>query len=131
MLCLFGVLLLSAACSGEERGDPATWELRDPGAVSAESRSLDIGVQRLGCSSGVTGEVLEPRVSYKRDRIVIQVDVAPFRGAANCPGNDSVPVTVVLSEPVGERDLVDGACLSGDAVSTAPCWEPVRWSRGG
>lgn len=130
-LCATGVLLLVAGCAGEEHGDPATWELRDPGTVTAESQSLDVGVQRLGCSSGVTGEVLEPQVSYQSDRIVVQVDVVPFRGAANCPGNDSVPVTVVLDEPVGDRDLVDGACLSGDAVSTALCEQPVRWPQDG
>lgn len=122
-----GVVLLTAGCSAGG-GDAATWELRAPDDVTATSRSLDIGVTRLGCASGMTGEVLEPQVVYETERIVIQVDVAPFaEEAADCQGNDVVPVTVELDEAVGDRELVDGACLDGEAVDTSFCMDATRW----
>ena len=40
-----------------------------------------------------------------------------------------MPITVQLAEPIGERLLVDAACLRGDAVSTAFCDDSgIRWS---
>ncbi len=110
-------------------GDAATWELLEPTGVSPESTNLRLGVTRLGCASGVTGEVLTPVVSYEQDRVVVVASVAPFTaGAADCQGNDVVPVDLVLTEPVGERTLVDGACLEGPAVDTSFCLEAVRWA---
>lgn len=128
-----GGLMLLAACSsaagggsGGASGDPATWELT--GDVTPESHALELGVTRLGCAGGVTGEVLEPQVVYEDDRIVITVDVATLGdGAYTCPGNDVVPVVVELDEPVGERTLVDGACLDGEAATTSFCGDELRW----
>lgn len=133
---LTGFLLLTTGCGaeGEESpggsaGDAATWELLDAQDVTADSESLDIGVTRLGCASSVTGEVLAPQVSYESEQIIIQLDVEPFtEDAADCPGNDVVPVTVDLEESVGERELVDGACSEGEeAAGTHPCQDEVRW----
>lgn len=130
---LTGVALLVLAACGtgtdvgtETDDDPATWELRQD--VTESNRSLDIGVTRLGCAGGVTGEVLQPRVTYEAERIIIEIDVAPIGdGAQDCQGNDVVPVTVTLDEPVGERSLVDGACLGGEAATTSSCASEVRW----
>lgn len=44
-------------------------------------------------------------------------------------GCDSVPVRVDLEEAVGDRELVDGACLGGEAASTSVCGTAVRWPR--
>ncbi|MEE6272269.1 hypothetical protein V2J56_02775 [Georgenia sp. MJ206] len=116
---------------GTTRGEAATWALSDPAAVSAGSVSIDIGVTRLACASGVTGEVLEPQVTYEADRVVVEVDVAPLGGSATsihtCQGNDVVPVRVELDEPIGDRQLVDGACLAGLAIDTAFCLDAARW----
>lgn len=127
------VLVMLAGCSSgpgasdaPTRGDTATWELR--GDVSADSRTLEIGVTRLGCADGVTGAVLEPQVTYEEDRVVIEVDVEALDdGAYTCPSNDVVPVLVELDEQVGDRSLVDGACLDGDAVTTSFCVDQSRW----
>ena len=37
---------------------------------------------------------------------------------------------VELDEPIGTREIVDGACLSGEAETTSFCVEedPIRWS---
>lgn len=115
---------------GAVDGDAATWVLLGEQDITAETETFEIGVTRLGCASGVTGEVLTPQVTYEPERIIVQVDVEPFtEDEAECPGNDTVPVTVELDEPVGERDLVDGGCLEGEeAAGTTPCEDEVRWS---
>lgn len=132
LLAVGAVLVLIAACSSGAQGgsaasgDTATWELISD--VGAESRTLEIGVTRLGCAGGVTGEVLEPRVIYEDTRIVVEVDVAALGdGAYSCPGNDVVPIVVELTEPVRDRTLVDGACLDGEAGTTSFCVTEVRW----
>ncbi len=115
---------------GPDAGATGTWELLDPDQVGTTSTELTIGVTRLECASGVTGEVLEPVISYGEAEIVIRADVAPLSGNMHtCQGNDVVPVVVELAEPVGDRDLVDAACLAGEAVTTSFCaGGPVRWT---
>lgn len=129
-------LFLLAACAGEHaegpsrtEGDPAIWQLKSSDSVTPESRLLDIEVTRLACSSGRTGDVLEPTVVYEGARIVIQVDAAPQEpGAYSCQSNDSVAVVVELGEDIGDRSLADGACLQGEPATTAYCADPVRWA---
>lgn len=87
-------------------------------------------VSRIACADGVTGRVQEPVVTYQTDRIVIQVDVEPLRPSeASCPGSEQVPVRVDLSEPVGEREIVDGTCL--ERRDLVDCQRPARWSPSG
>jgi len=75
----------------------------------------------------VTGELLDPVIVYESDRVIITVDAAPNGlESADCQGNDAVPVTIELSEPVGERSLIDGACLSPEMQDVAPCLTSER-----
>lgn len=112
-----------------ETGDTATWQFAVPDTVDVETTALTLEVTRLGCSGGVTGDLLTPWIVYEDDRIVIQIDAEPLGdGAYDCQGNDAVPVEVELEEPIGDRELVDGACLEGDATTTAACeGGAVRW----
>lgn len=106
------------------------WMLSNPDDVNAQSTSLELGVVRLECAGGETGIVLDPQVFYEEGRILIRTDVAPLPPAEgyDCQGNDTVPLTVQLTEPVGERELVDAACLDGEAVGTSHCDDQgVRW----
>jgi len=113
---------------GQPVGDTATWQIGTPASVDNTSTEIEVEVTRLACSSGVTGNTLPPVVSYEPHQIVIHIDVEPFGDAGgNCQGNNPVPVVVTLDEPVGERTLVDGSCLAGDAVGTAPCLTTTRW----
>lgn len=111
-------------------GDTATWELLDPAGVNPTSQWLQVDVTRLNCSGGETGEVLEPQASYDDERIVIRTDVEKLPdGNYDCQGNDVVPAEVHLDQPIGSRDLVDAACLEGEAAETAACAESaVRWT---
>lgn len=113
----------------QARGDTATWELLDESDVSTKSTSLEVGATRLECASGVTGELLDPVIVYESDQVVITIDAAlNGTGGADCQGNDVVPVTVELSEPLGARKLIDGACVPVEMHEMAPCLTSERAS---
>ncbi|AIY03931.1 hypothetical protein ART_4332 [Arthrobacter sp. PAMC 25486] len=96
-------------------GDPGQWQLLDPSEVTPEAITLQLGVSRVGCAGGATGEVLKPQVTFEGGRIIIQTDVAPLpEGAYTCQSNDLVPITVELQEPVGNRELLDARCLDSN-----------------
>lgn len=119
-------VLSGCAAMGLEESETGVWELAaDP---SPSSTSIDVGVSRLECASGVTGEVLAPRVTVEDNRIVVTTPVA-YTGddTATWLENDVVPLTVELGEPIGSRSLVDGACLTTDAADTSFCRDEVRW----
>jgi len=108
--------------------DPATWELAATAEVSAASTTIEVVATRLDCANGVTGDLEAPTVVYGVEEVVIRIDAAyDGDGAANCLGNDGVPVTVELAEPVGDRVLIDGACRETAATDTVFCEDPVRW----
>lgn len=109
-------------------GEAAVWDIDSDASPSGASESFRAMVTRLGCSGGETGEVLDPTVVAEADRIVVTFTVEPLPGG-DCPSNNQVPYVVQLDGPVGQRELVDGACLSGEAASTSFCSEgAVRWS---
>ncbi len=113
--------LFTSGCS-QESGDSAQWELNNPSEVTAQSTTLSVAVSRLACASGETGKVLTPIIKYDETQILIRTDVQPLAGDAyTCPSNDIVPLTIELSEPVGERDLVDASCLDPEASTTSMC----------
>jgi hypothetical protein len=112
-------------------GAPATWQLIDGSTVTPDSTVLEVQVTRLDCANGVTGELLSPVVTYEPAQVTIRVDAKPNGlQAANCQGNDAVPLTVTLSEPIGQRTLIDGACISTEAQRTVECVSSERASFG-
>ncbi|MEU4164927.1 hypothetical protein [Actinoplanes sp. NPDC026670] len=139
----FGVLLI-AACGAEPEppalapkpsvpatpGEAAVWTLPEGTSLSASSTAFTALVSRLGCNSGVTGEVLAPGIRVGETEIVVTFTVAPKPpGAAACPSNDQVRFEVGLPEPLRGRQLVDGQCLAGaEAAATSFCHPgPVRY----
>ena len=110
-------------------GEPAVWEVSDPGEVRESSQTFEIGVTRVECASGVTGEVLPLEIEEEDEQVVITATVAQNGdGAANCQGNDVVVVTAQLEQPLGDRELVDGACdRFPDVATTTFCTDEVRW----
>lgn len=128
-LCAIALLVL-AGCAPAEPAI-AVWHLLNPADVESETTRLELGVTRVECSSGVTGDVLEPiEVQYEDDRILLRTDVEPLGlDAADCQGNPVVPVTVDLAEPIGDRALVDVACTRAPVSTTTWCEDDgVRWS---
>ena len=101
----------------------ASWTLAPGQEVGPTSEQLQVLVTRVGCNSGVTGEVEEPEVEVKSDRVIVTFVVSPGEpGSADCQGNPEVPFLLTLPEPLGNRALADGQCLGNDEVAgTAFC----------
>lgn len=100
----------------------ATWDLASRQILSANTTTFTAMVTRLGCNSGVTGNPNDPAIESTDEEIVITFTVSPGEPtAANCQGNDPLSVEVELPEAIGDRELVDGACASGEASNTEPC----------
>ena len=124
LVCALGVAGMAAGRQRSSFGDAATWDLAPAQRVTASATTLHVLVTRLDCHSGVTGEVLQPVVRQTKRAVVITFNVAhdDEGGFVSCIGNDQVPYTVHLKEPLEDRSLIDGVCLQGGAgVGTAPC----------
>ena len=120
---LAGLMLLTAC--GALPGDTAdaSWKLAPGQEVGPTSRELEVLVTRVECNSGVTGQVEKPEIEVKSDRVIVTFVVTPGRaGSADCQGNPEVAFRLTLPEPLGDRALADGQCLSKDDVArTAFC----------
>lgn len=118
-----GGMLLGACGALPGSTADASWTLAPGQEVGPTSKQLEVLVTRVGCNSGVTGEVEEPEVEVKSDRVIVTFVVTPGEpGSANCQGNPEVPFLLTLPEPLGNRALADGRCLANDDVaSTAFC----------
>jgi hypothetical protein len=104
-------------------GDAAVWSIPPDEDLQPSSTTFTALVTRLGCSGGVTGEVLPPEIRMNDSEVIVTFAVAPKQvGPARCPGNDHVAYEVTLPEPLRDRTLVDGQCLpGGDAGTSASC----------
>lgn len=72
----------------------------------------------------MTGTVVPPAVEFRPNRlIVVTFRVLPEHSgqAGGCQGNNSVPYEVALGEPIGDRVLLDGRCVS-DAEKSSYCY---------
>jgi hypothetical protein len=91
----------------------ATWvldpEVPPPGA---DATTFPAQVTERTCTSGraMGGRLQPPTISYGPDSVVIVFAAIPLEADAfNCPSNPATPVVVQLREPLGERELLDGA----------------------
>jgi hypothetical protein len=97
------------------------WTLEPDEIPTPEAQSCTALVTRLRCNGGVTGEVYAPTVSISDAEIVVTFTVEHSPGG-DCPTNDQVAYVVDVGQLIGDRRLVDGACLpDGDGVSTSFC----------
>lgn len=96
-------LALGVARGGE-------WELdSSAGEPTAESTRLSLLVTERACASGQApdGRIREPFVREAEDWVGIGWAIEPLTGGQDCQGNPSVPVTVTLERPLGDRVLLD------------------------
>src|SRR3546814_12138198 len=114
-------VLVAAACGDDEvgidtdqasggvTGAAATWAVAENDPPTSDAESFTAMVERLGCSGGETGEVLEPSVAADEGQIVVTMSVEPLpSGDYTCPGNKAEPYIVEPDGALGERKLVDG-----------------------
>jgi hypothetical protein len=55
------------------------------------------------------GRILDPIILYTEDAIVITVPVLSIKGIRDCPSNPPAEITIELTEPIGDRVLLDGS----------------------
>lgn len=89
----------------------AHWVLdpeKDPASAGTE---LHLLINERNCASGEppVGREILPVVLEDSDTITIVVLVEPVSGAAECPSNPWYPITIHLSEPIGDRSLFDAS----------------------
>ena len=75
------------------------------------------------CASGQSpeGRVNEPVIEYTPEAVTVTFTVVPPPGnAQDCPSNPEFPVTFTLSEPLGERALLDGGSTPPRDATTTP-----------
>lgn len=114
-------------------GAPAIWMVDPTQALDSSSTAFVALVTPLDCMGADLPVVNEPSIEYTSSRITVTVTVAPpsESGSILCIGRQPVPLRVELSEPLGGRELFDGACSPGRPTAReAPCEfvDPVRWS---
>jgi hypothetical protein len=117
------------AAEARPAGATATWVVDPDERPTSDALSVAVLVTRLGCAGGETGRVLPPVVREEGEQVVVTFAAEALPVADNtCQGNKPVAQTFALDRPLGTRTLIDGACLSGEAVLTGPCVEGAqRW----
>lgn len=131
------VLLLTVSgaltsCGGDSDSSTATWGIDRDEQVSSGTTEFKVTVTCLGCSSGVEGQPQAPKIEYTESEVRIVFRMSPRIDDGNCVGTLGVPYDVELSEPLGDRSLVDGECdPDSDARATSFCLrEGVRYAPG-
>ena len=103
--------------------DAATWWVATEAIPLAPDTTVIKGIlMETACASGQSpdGRVNEPVIVYGADAVTVTFTVTPRPGAQDCPGNPEFPVEVTLSEPLGERALLDGGTTPPRDATTTP-----------
>jgi hypothetical protein len=89
------------------------WGLAPGEQPNPRSTELNVEILDYGCDSGLTDpdQIQEPFIAYEETAVSIVFSLLVERRDDCAPGV-IIPITVELSEPLGDRDLVDGG--SGD-----------------
>ena len=76
-----------------------------------DATSIAALIQEEACASGRSpkGRVLEPQLFSSSDAILVTVWVRDQVGGQDCQGNPTFPLEISLTEPLGERRLLDGS----------------------
>ena len=93
---------------------PAAWWL-DPaaGLPGPETREFTALVQEQSCAGGrpPDGRIAAPLVVYRPDAVIVVFGVVPLPGGQDCQGSPPGKVRIVLTEPLGQRRLLDGGVV--------------------
>ena len=77
---------------------------------SPEDAAIQVLVTEESCASGreMGDALLGPQVIETDEAVLVAFAAVSPIGPADCPGNPSTPVTIQLSQPLGQRTLHDG-----------------------
>jgi hypothetical protein len=86
----------------------------------ARSKELHLLVTEETCNSGDDAEGRIEIVSLEEtdDRVSLVLGVRPRGGINACPSNPATPFTVMLSKPLGEREVVDAGLADPRLLTT-------------
>lgn len=106
--------------------EAALWELAPGFTPSPQSTSLTVSVSWLRCASGVAVEDPQPVVTYSVTEVSLSIwgkspgDGNPSTGeTSQCNGNVITSFQVPLTEPLGDRAIIEGAVPSGRFTATS------------
>lgn len=96
-----------------------------PGRVEGGVTDPVVMVTEQECTSGRDPRPFlgEPQVVADDERVLVTMTSEALRAAATCQGNPSVPVTLHLDEPIGDRELLDGGTWPPTPIKVAPIAE--------
>jgi hypothetical protein len=133
MLSLLFLAPLTVSCSEPastaQAGEVAVWAI-EAKKLSPSSTSFVAVVTGLSCNSGVPHVIQQPTIAKTELAITVTFTVEPpSPGFHTCQGVLGDEYSVDLGEPIGNRQLIDSACVEGEAASTSFCMNgPVRWT---
>jgi hypothetical protein len=82
-------------------------------APASDTRTLELFVHERACASGQTAEGRAELVALEEtpEEVRLFIGVRGLDGAQTCPSNPPTPFTVELSEPVGDREVLDASVV--------------------
>ncbi|PXA65784.1 hypothetical protein [Cryobacterium arcticum] len=94
-------------------------ELQSPPKPS--SRQVQLLVTEQKCNSGedAEGRIEVVDIDETDTLVSLVLGVRPRGGNQNCPSNPATPFTVTLSDPLGERTIVDAGLVDPRALTVA------------
>jgi hypothetical protein len=95
----------------DDDGDLAVWDVAAQQRLAPDSTGFTAMVTRTDCGSGKQGRPVAPAIDAGASAITITFRIKPHVSSGTCQGTPGVPYRVRLGEPLGQRTLVDGACL--------------------
>jgi hypothetical protein len=102
---------------------PASWWL-DPsaGPPPAEATSVAAFLVENSCASGKSpaGRVLAPVIRYGDSSVSVLFAIRKRPGGQDCPGNPPLAIQLELTEPIGDRKLLDGGVFPARDASIVP-----------
>lgn len=80
---------------------------------SPDAISIGLLVHERACASGESaeGRIEIVELDETTEQVRLHIGVRPREGNGTCPGNPPTPFSVELSEPLGDREIVDASTV--------------------
>lgn len=96
--------------------EAARWELAPEEQIGPGTQSFEVLVFEQACASGASpdGRIISPAVIPLEDSLIVIVATRPPPGPQTCEPGPPATVRVQLAEPLGNRQLLDGAIFPAE-----------------
>ncbi len=112
----------STAPPADGQAQPAVWWVAPGETLGATTTTIKAILNERACASGQSpeGRVQEPVIEYTAEAVTVTISVAGRGGVQDCPSNPEFPITITLTEPLGDRALLDGGSIPPRDATTTP-----------